>query len=226
MNSSPPPYKEFNSLEGIITKYEIDHLFSEKIHILSHYKIVLLLDDSGSMNTPVSINKTRWDELKEVVKIVFDISIVFDTLDIFFLNRPNKMKVSNHEELDVILSMRPQGVTPLNNALQKIINTYNHIYDPVLVIIATDGVPTDESGYHDIKNFTKTIRDRDYEKFYISFLACSENEKDVGYLNKLDYEIPNIDTLDDYLSELKEVQKVQGSHFSYSFGDHVLILFS
>ena len=224
MNIHPPPYNRIHNMEEIIIKYEIDRLFSEKMHILSHYKIVLLLDDSGSMNTPVSQQKTRWDELKEVVNIVFDIAIVYEPLDIYFLNRLDRMTVRNHEELNTILSAVPQGITPLNTALQKIINKYKHIYKPILVVIATDGIPTNERGYIDIENFTRTIRDRDYEKFYISFLACSDNEKDVGYLNELDHDIPNIDTLDDYLSEKKEVLQVQGEYFNYTFGDHVVRL--
>ena len=55
-------------------------------------------------------------------------------------------------------------------------------------------------------------------------MACSDQENDVGYLNKLDRKIPNIDTLDDYNSELLEVRKAQGKKFKYSFGDHVVRL--
>lgn len=46
----------------------------------------------------------------------------------------------------------------------------------------------------------------------------------MNYINKLDKEIPNIDTLDDYTSELKEVKKAQGKKFKYTFGDHIVRL--
>ena len=55
-------------------------------------------------------------------------------------------------------------------------------------------------------------------------MACSDQESDIGYLNKLDKKIKNIDTLDDYNSELQEVKKAQGKNFSYTFGDHIVRL--
>ena len=47
------------------------------------------------------------------------------------------------------------------------------------------------------------------------------NGKTYEYLNILDKKVPNVDTLDDYLSELKEVQNAQGLNYKYSLGDHV-----
>ena len=94
---------------------------------------------------------------------------------------------------------------------------------PVLVVVATDGVPT-KNGYLDINNFKQCISTKDHSKFYISFLACSDNESEVGYLNELDINVENVDTLDDYISEKKEVQKVQGTEFNYKFSDHIVRL--
>ncbi len=43
-----------------------------------------------------------------------------------------------------------------------------------------------------------------------------------GYLNKLDAEIKNLDVLDDFSSELKEVQRRHGNaNVPYTLGDHV-----
>ena len=89
--SAPPAYNNIMGrsqlINNVMNKYEIDLLFSEKLSILENYEIVLLLDESGSMNTPLSEgpNKTRWEELKSVVKIILDIAMIFDTngIDIF-----------------------------------------------------------------------------------------------------------------------------------------------
>ena len=39
------------------------------------------------------------------------------------------------------------------------------------------------------------------------------------YLNNWDKVIPNLDVVDDYRSEKKEIQMCRGNDFSFSFGD-------
>lgn len=228
--SAPPPIQLTKSqkIHNLINQYEIDNLFSEKLDILSNYEIVLLIDDSGSMNTPLSNSKhaTRWDELKEVVNIVIKIATIFDDdgIDIHFLNRQNTNNIKSLDQVNYILNDNPYGLTPLNDKLNNILTLYSNSLKPVLIIIATDGIPTNNNGYADIKSFTNTLKFKNHSHFYVSFLACSDQDDDVGYLNKLDNKIPNIDTLDDYASELKEVKKAQGKNFNYTFGDHVVRL--
>jgi len=229
-NTYPPPpeLSKNQKIENLIRDYEIDNLFSEKLDILSNFEIVLIVDDSGSMNTPITNSKhgTRWEELKEVVNIVVRMSTIFeeDGIDINFLNRPSYNNIRDSNTINHILRVNPYGLTPLNNSLQKVMDKYIVSHKPVLIVIATDGIPTNSLGYQDIDTFTETLKNRNHSKFYISFLACSDQENDVGYLNKLDRKIPNIDTLDDYNSELLEVRKAQGKKFKYSFGDHVVRL--
>lgn len=55
----------------------------------------------------------------------------------------------------------------------------------------------------------------------MSILACSDNDNEVGYLNKLDQDIKNLDVLDDFTSENKEVQRRHGGTAPYTLGDHV-----
>ena len=60
-----------DKIDRLFQKYEISHLFREKLEILSDFKIVFIVDDSGSMNTPLEDSgphSTRWDELKQVVE--------------------------------------------------------------------------------------------------------------------------------------------------------------
>ena len=215
-------------IHNLISEYEIDPLFSEKLDILSQYEIVCLIDDSGSMNTPLSNSQyaTRWDELKSVVNIVIKIATIFDEdgIDINFLNRYNHKNVKDLNQVENILRDKPYGLTPLNQNLIKILEEYQYSEKPVLIVIATDVVPTDYYGHSDLPSFKTSLMNKNHSKFYVSFLACSDQEEDVGYLNKLDVKVPNIDTLDDYQSELKEVLEAQGSQFKYTFGDHVIRL--
>lgn len=54
-------------LNQVIQKYEISSLFAPRLHALLNCEIVLLCDDSGSMNAPLQgSSQTRWDELKHV----------------------------------------------------------------------------------------------------------------------------------------------------------------
>ena len=92
---------------------------------------------------------------------------------------------------------------------------YQNYGSKILIVIATDGVP------NDLDLFKRTLINKNHSKFYVSFLACSDNDKDVGYLNELDKNVPNVDTPDDYISEKKEVLKAQGKSFSYTYADHV-----
>ena len=225
---SPIMLSKSQKIDSLINEYEIDPLFSEKLDILSNFEIVLLVDDSGSMNTPINSNKhdTRWDELKEVVNIVIKIATIYDEngIDINFLNRNNYENVNEPNLINHIFDEKPYGLTPLNNSVNQILNKYQNSTKPVLIIIATDGIPTNNYGNRDVNTFKNTLKNKDHSRYFISFLACSDQEDDVGYLNKLDKIIPNIDTLDDYQSELKEVKKAQGKKFKYTFGDHVVRL--
>lgn len=239
-NGPPPGYNEatrhynndFNiskkdKIKNLIHKYEIDPLFSENLDLLKDFEIVLLIDDSGSMNTPLSDgsgHSTRWDELKSVVNIVISITSIYDQdgIDIYFLNRENKTNIKSLEQVSTILDDPPQGLTPLTENLTVILDKYQDSVKPVLILIATDGVPY--NGKCDLENFRKLLIHKDHSKFFVSFLACSDQEKDIGYLNELDFIVPNVDTLDDYNSERKEVLEAQGKDFSYTFGDHVVRL--
>ncbi len=77
--------------------YNINDYFAMKLRILEGYKIIVICDDSGSMDTPVTSPgskafeklPTRWDELKNTVSIIVDIGAILDKngVDVHFLNR-------------------------------------------------------------------------------------------------------------------------------------------
>ena len=191
-----------DKINRLFQKYEISHLFREKLEKLSDFKIVFIVDDSGSMNTPLDGNgphSTRWDELKQVVETTTDIGSIYSNLDINFLNRQGMMEVSSFKQVSHLFSESPNGTTPLSLALQNVLRMYENYNSKVLIVIATDGVP------NNLDLFKRTLMNKNHSKFYVSFLACSDNDNDVGYLNELDTNVPNVDTLDDYISEKIEV---------------------
>ena len=81
--------------------------------------------------------------------------------------------------------------------------------------------PTDENNQDasaELEEFLKTKRTR-YD--YVTFLNCSDDDKAVEYLEKLDKTLPNIDTVDSYETELQQVKKERGENFTFPFGLYV-----
>jgi hypothetical protein len=57
-----------NRLNEIISKYDIQKMYAEHLHVLEDYEMIIVCDDSGSMNTDISgTSLTRWDELRFIV---------------------------------------------------------------------------------------------------------------------------------------------------------------
>jgi hypothetical protein len=75
-------------IERLAECYEIRPQLANRIRILEDFELVLLCDDSGSMNTPIhGTTMTRWDELRQLVHVIIDIYAVFDSngVDVYFL---------------------------------------------------------------------------------------------------------------------------------------------
>ena len=51
------------------------------------------------------------------------------------------------------------------------------------------------------------------------FFELIDDDECIGYLNDWDRKIPNLDVVDDYRNEKKEIQACQGKNFPFSFGD-------
>ncbi|KAI8826452.1 hypothetical protein BJ741DRAFT_654445 [Chytriomyces cf. hyalinus JEL632] len=176
-----------NALERLVDRHEISKLMALKLRKLEAYDIVVICDDSGSMNTkstaglsasnPFAPIPTRWDELKETVTIVTDIACALDGdgIDIYFLNRA---------------------------AFQY-------------------GAPTDDSGDDDKDRLKDVLTKERSNKVPAVFLACTDDDEEVGYLNEWDIAIPGVDVVDDFCTERRQVKAVQGPQFPFSRGDWV-----
>ncbi|CAF1521569.1 unnamed protein product, partial [Adineta ricciae] len=66
-------------LEQIRLRYEIPTDKCYRLRALKDYEIIVIGDDSGSMNTTVdNTNVTRWDELRNLLKIIIEFGTIFD----------------------------------------------------------------------------------------------------------------------------------------------------
>jgi hypothetical protein len=54
----------------------------------------------------------------------------------------------------------------------------------------TDGEPTDSNGYISIEDFEQSITSRSpIDRIFINFIACTDDESSISYLNKWDRNI-------------------------------------
>ncbi|CAF0865944.1 unnamed protein product [Rotaria sordida] len=215
-------------LRAITGRYEINDTLAQRLNILQQFEIVLLCDDSGSMNTPVDgTTGTRWDELRSIVQIVMEIGTVFDSngVDVHFLNRPSMPNVTDSRQVIESFSQRPGGLTPLTQALRRIFQSAASKPGSdkrLLVFVATDGAPTDPNGNVDIQSLENLMRnERQANTTYVTFLACTDDESSVAYLSQWDRTMMNVDVVDDYKTEREEVRRIRGNNYPFSFGDYV-----
>ncbi|CAF1413157.1 unnamed protein product [Rotaria sordida] len=84
-----------------------------------------------------------------------DIASVFDPndIDIFFLNRQRIRNVRHTEQLIPVFAIPPAGSTPIVRMLRQVLQEKQlEIQErKLLILITTDGVPTDDGGQQHIK---------------------------------------------------------------------------
>jgi hypothetical protein len=154
------------SFKDLMEKHGISIFFANKLKNLSNFKIVFILDDSGSMNTILedsplnkgSFKAKRWDELQEFIFISIEIAskINSDGCDVYFLNRRMTKNVKKPQDIIMSFKRTPTGFTPITKVFNLVLknNAPNTLNDrKLLVIIVTDGEPTDCYGKVDIKGF-------------------------------------------------------------------------
>jgi hypothetical protein len=220
----------FRELAG---RYEIRPDFCSKLRQLEGFEIVIVCDDSGSManildqtqGDPFGKKYTRWDELKHYVSIVTDIAGVLDQngLDIYFLNRPSVTGITHSDQVQPLFQNPPAGYTPIPRVFNQILRDKAAIIaeKKMLILIATDGQPTNDVGNDATNEFFQCLKARS-QNVYVSIIACTDDNSSMAYLNEIDRIVPSVDVNDDYVSEKKEVQMAQGTNYAFSFGDYVV----
>ncbi len=232
LNYDPNTGIKLNRLDrfiNIVEKHSINNFFAQKIRQLEGYEICIICDDSGSMTnlvtTPTNhfekIN-SRWQEAQQSLKIIVDIASAFDPdgVDIYYLNRTPILGVTTSEGLNNYkeFNQYPNGSTPLGETIQKVLSDKASVLSErkMLLIIFTDGEPNNMDLFKNVLKNRKPI-----DNIFVTIVACTDDDNAVGYLNGLDKQIKNLDVCDDYLSEMKEIKRVQGQSFNFSFGDYI-----
>ena len=198
--------------------------------VLSTCEVVLLCDDSDSMNKsiteegtdPFAVKRsTRWLELKKLASVIIDFVTAINPngLDIYFLNRPTLSNVINMDDLQGTFNVLPNGGTPLSEKINQIYYDKRHVHQNLLIVVVTDGEPT--GGKDPRGELYNTLNNKRYN-VHISVAECTDNAEDMAYLDDWDGIIKNFDNTDDYREELQRVKSAQGPQFKFDYTDYVI----
>lgn len=230
-------FERMQRLQAFATQYEIRSDFLPRLHRLSEFEIIALCDDSGSMSTtsvPVPgipyfgvTQPTRWTELRNTMSIVVELATILrggEGVDVHFLNRPPVLRAMSSRDVQVAFDFSPpMGFTPLSRSVKEILNGERGrpgAQRPLLLLIATDGEPTDENGRVDIPTFIRVLKSK-APHVHVAIMACTDDDGAIEYLESVDRNVPKVDVCDDFATERKEIRAVQGPSFAFSYGDYI-----
>jgi hypothetical protein len=178
---------------------------------------------------------TRWAEMQATVECVADLAGLLQATTIFhMLNHPGDPRVpqkfsvaehgsgSIHDDIDkakqAMHTCQPQGPTPLSARLVEIREVLTAIA-PMLgkqgqkatIVIATDGMPTDDFGGttpEASREFVQTLRSLQNFPVWIVIRLCTDEDETRNFYNSLDEELElPLEVLDDHVAESKEVAR-------------------
>lgn len=214
----------------VCCKYEIQPKMSKYLSRLSVFEIVIVCDDSSSMMSLVDgTQRTRWDELRSIVKIIVEIGVLFDSngVDVYFLNRPAVLNVTDPTLIDQAFETPPHGFTPLVPVLDKVFRSElaDHGRNKkLLVFVATDGEPTDRHGAPNRSELERVMKKvRNAETTYVSFVICTDDTVGVDYLDRWDKTMQNVDINDDYKTQRNKIRQCRGQiNYPFTHGDYIV----
>lgn len=215
-------YESIESLGAIFEKKEIPIGLLNSLLGLSEYQLNFIIDDSGSMNILGPELVSRWQELRERMHEMIDIlAFIPVNIQISFLNREDTIRLHNqnnkpvdfqkkaHDEINKIFKQSPMGLTPLYRKLRNDLDQKEH----TMHYLFTDGEPSDCT-IQQIKNLL--MQRRNPKMNLITLINCSNKNNE--WIEEVESNAPLISSVEDYASEKKEIQSIQGKSFPYSRG--------
>jgi hypothetical protein len=222
------PADDRSRYDALIRQHEVrpdqaDDLFGA----LTSSRVVLLLDDSGSMRTGVQDANggltTRWTELLRISSLIVDIvsTVAVNGIDVHFMNRPGMLGVTHSSQLSPAFATPPGGGTPLLMSFRRIFQAYGAeaaVGRRVLIVVITDGEPSDGS----VNQLFYLLRNERGPNFHVSLAECNDNEEEMAYLDTWDTQLVNFDNTDDFPLERRRVRAAKGSNYRFSFTDYAV----
>jgi len=190
---------------------------------------------------------SRWEELTDAVVYHANLASILQSPTIFtLLNHPNvkgsaqRFSVAEYpggnteddvrKARSIMTRSRPLGVTPLTSHIYEIHNRVGEIAPQlrrsgqrVVVVLATDGLPTDSQGYGGdeiLSEFIDALHSLEGLPIWLVIRLCTDEEKVTKFYNNLDTQLElSLEVLDDFLGEAKEIHK-NNKWLTYSLPMH------
>jgi hypothetical protein len=175
---------------------------------------------------------SRWEEIVECVDYHIELAGLIEAPTRFrLLNNPganvgpqqfsvaedpDRIMDDAHEASSIIRRARPGGCTPLTSHILEIHKEVfqmapelRRLGKKVVMVIATDGLPTDERGYggpqHN-QEFVEALRLLEGLPIWVVVRLCTDDDEVVQFYNDLDGQLElSLEVLDDFVGEAKEV---------------------
>lgn len=139
----------------------------------------------------------------------------------YFLNRENSNKPMNADQLSQYLKCDPSGSSQITKTLNKVVKditekngTLNR-ESKFLILLVTDGEPTDDYGSPDMSSFKFVVKN--LPPNILTSIVCFGNDKS-KYIKKMS-KLPRLHIHGDYYEE-QNFSKTMGFE-SFSYGDYV-----
>jgi len=175
---------------------------------LSNKKLIILCDDSGSMNN-IENGDSRWNHLKNIIKIIAEMQFSLrNRCDIRFLNKLTDPCFTS-DQVDKIFALKPSGITPLVTIMKSIMNELKNEKNEIILLLALDGNPTDNGIIDPVKEFHKIIKKMP-KNITLSVMVMTSDKNSVSYLFD-----SNISILNDYFL-------MKSDNESYNIGLHAM----
>lgn len=186
-------------------------------------------------NTVKIVPGTRWEEIRECVNYHIRASNLLQVPTTFrLLNNPGSRvgpqnftvagstndntatSVTEYEAIKIVLDASPGGGTPLTAHIQDIYTQVQAMAadlrqsgSRVVICIATDGLPTDESavgGVYQQQRFVDALRTLEGLPVWVVIRLCTDDDDVVDFYNNLDEQLElSLEVLDDFCGEAMEV---------------------
>ncbi|KAL9716624.1 hypothetical protein Ac2012v2_001074 [Leucoagaricus gongylophorus] len=165
-------------------------------HKLRAIKVVIVIDDSDSMEGQ------QWNQARSALTglvSIIESDIETNGIDLCFLNNPTfEVNIRNHQRIENIFdSVRPQGATPTGKKLRELFGGYLPLLDsvnsdtpPTVIMVITDGVPTDNVEDVIIDGARHLDRNQvSVHRFGLSFVQIGNDPDAAEFLRELDEDI-------------------------------------
>lgn len=135
------------------------------------------------------------------------------------MNGPTIENINSPSEIGNHFERQPIGLTPIPMVLDQILNKYSYANDDkkVLIVIVTDGEPTDDIGNVAIDKFKHLLEIRK-PHVYTSIVACTDDEESIRYLTGWNKELDKLNVTINYRRTCEEIE----SRLPFSVGDYIV----